>query len=196
MQTKQLLVIPHTLFSRLPTPAPTPRPLHQQPSASRHPIIYTLTFQMSKPSQSSTLTTSATQLIQRRLHKSSLRLLSFKTPHTSISPSYVLSFPSFSKLSPRCLQLTNGSSQRSPAMGALPADEMEKVLHNPIKCGSDSETGNVRRSVTITATQKFQGIIVHLSTSGPFNYYVTLPGEEGGGRLSVTLCDRGGSAER
>ena len=54
MQAKQLHVIPHTLFPRLPTPAPTPRPLNHQPSASRHPIIYTLTFQMSKPSQSST----------------------------------------------------------------------------------------------------------------------------------------------
>ena len=54
MQTKQLHVIPNTLFPRLPTPAPTPRPLHHQPSASRHPIIYTLKFQMAKPSQSST----------------------------------------------------------------------------------------------------------------------------------------------
>ena len=35
------------------------------------------------------------------------------------------------------------------------------------------------------------------NTVGPFNYYVTLPGG-GGGRPSVTLCDRGrwGSAER
>ena len=41
MQTKQLHVIPHTLFPRLPTPAPTPRPLHHQPSANRHPIINT-----------------------------------------------------------------------------------------------------------------------------------------------------------
>ena len=32
----------------------TPRPIRHQPSARRHPIIHTFTFQMSKPSQSST----------------------------------------------------------------------------------------------------------------------------------------------
>ena len=39
---------------------------------------------------------------------------------------------------------------------------------------------------------------VRTSARGPFNYYVTLPGGGGGGRPSVTLCDRGegGSAER
>ena len=54
MQTKQFHVIPNTLFPCLPTPSPTSRPLHHQPSASWHPIIHTLTLQMSKPSQSST----------------------------------------------------------------------------------------------------------------------------------------------
>ena len=36
MQTKQFHVIPNTLFPCLPTPAPTSRPLHHQPSASRY----------------------------------------------------------------------------------------------------------------------------------------------------------------
>ena len=35
MQTKQFHVIPNTLFPCLPTPSPTSRPLHHQPSASR-----------------------------------------------------------------------------------------------------------------------------------------------------------------
>ena len=47
MQTKQFHVIPNTLFPCLPTPSPTSRPLYHQPSASRHPIIHTLTLQMS-----------------------------------------------------------------------------------------------------------------------------------------------------
>ena len=34
MQTKQFHVIPNTLFPCLPTPAPTPRPIHHQPSSS------------------------------------------------------------------------------------------------------------------------------------------------------------------
>ena len=42
MQTQQFHVIPNTLFPCLPTPSPTSRPLHHQPSASRHPIIHTL----------------------------------------------------------------------------------------------------------------------------------------------------------
>ena len=46
MQTKQFHVIPNTLFPCLPTPAPTSRPLHHQPSASRHPIIHTLIIQL------------------------------------------------------------------------------------------------------------------------------------------------------
>ena len=43
MQTKQPHVIPHTLFPLLP------RPLNHQPSASRHPIIHTLTFHLNLP---------------------------------------------------------------------------------------------------------------------------------------------------
>ena len=85
MQTKQFHVIPNTLFPCLPTPSPTSRPLYHQPSASRHPIIHTLTLQMSKPSQSST-PHHISNTIPRRLHKSSLRFLSFKdTPHIHLT---------------------------------------------------------------------------------------------------------------
>ena len=42
------------------------------------------------------LTTLATQLIPRWMHKSSLCYCLSRTPHTSISPSYALSFPKFS----------------------------------------------------------------------------------------------------
>ena len=51
---------PHTLFPRLPTSAPTPRPLHHQPSASRHPIIYILRSRCPNHLNLPRLTTSAT----------------------------------------------------------------------------------------------------------------------------------------
>ena len=87
MQTKQLHVIPHTLFPRLPTPAPTPRPLHHQPFCKQTPNhLHSLRSRCPNHLNLPRLTTSATQLIPRRLHKSSLCLLSFKdTPHIHLT---------------------------------------------------------------------------------------------------------------
>ena len=73
MQTKQFHVIPNTLFPCLPTPSPTSRPLHHQPSASADTQSSTL-LRSRCPNHLNLprLTTSATQLIPRRLYKSSL----------------------------------------------------------------------------------------------------------------------------
>ena len=86
MQTEQFHVILNTQFPCLPTPALTPRP--------------STTNFLQEDTQSSTLlrsgcpnhlylprlTTSATRLIPRRLHKSSLRFLSLKdTPHIHLT---------------------------------------------------------------------------------------------------------------
>ena len=88
MQTTQLhnYVISHTLFQRLPTPAPTPRPSTTNPLQADTQSSTLLRSRCPNHLNLPRLTTSATQLIPRRLHKSSLHLLSFKnTPHIHLT---------------------------------------------------------------------------------------------------------------
>ena len=78
MQTKKNQVIPHTLFPRLPTPAPTPHPSTTSPLQADTQSSTLLRSRCPNHLNLPHLTTSATQLISRRMHKSSLCLLSFK----------------------------------------------------------------------------------------------------------------------
>ena len=80
MQTKQFHVIPNTLFPCLPTPSPTSRPLHHHPLQADTQSSTLLRSRCPNHLNLPRLTTSATQLMPRRLHKSSLRFLSSRTP--------------------------------------------------------------------------------------------------------------------
>ena len=106
MSTVILLTYPWILSIHSQKSPPLPlytSPLHLTIFIGRNSIIYTLMFQMPKPSQSATpyhlsnkaktLKTSLHKVIQR-LYKSSLRFLSFNnTPH--ISPSNTLPSPDY-----------------------------------------------------------------------------------------------------
>ena len=62
----------------------------------------------------------------------------------------------------RIFQFPDVNFYRAPAVRALPSNELKQILENPVKHGSNSETGNVGWCIAVAAAEEIQGIVVWL----------------------------------